>query len=260
MSSAQQPAGGKHPDGTETRGRMERWEKGWGSGRYSEPGQAFHQAEVHSILEKNFEHLKLSPGVGQRVLVPLCGKTVDMVYIADQNVHALGLEGVRRPIEEFQELIEVAKLPSSDRVVHASAQHHWRRASGGVVGIVEGDALSFEVDDKGHVDAVWDRAALVALSPADREPYVEMLSRVVKPGGRVLLTVVQHDIRKPEDDTPYGPPYSISEELIQELYGQSQFTILQELGKQDLLPNEPRWQSKGATFFHEASYLLEKGA
>lgn len=40
---------------------------------------------------------------------------------------------------------------------------------------------------------VWDRGALVALRPEDREDYVRVCDSVLAPGGRVLLTTMVYD-------------------------------------------------------------------
>jgi thiopurine S-methyltransferase len=239
---------------------LKRWEEGWASGRYSVLGQCFHKPAVHPLLDRFFTLLELRPGEGNQVLVPLCGKSVDMIYIADQRVNALGLEAISRPIDEFADLVQNEKLPADERVLHSAAQHHWQRDSQSFVGIVEGDALCFKSDqDKGPMDAVWDRAALVALRPEDREAYVAMLNRAVKPGGKILLCVVEHDITVSDEDTsPYGPPYSISADTVRNLCETSQLNVLRELYRQDNLESEPKWKGKGASYFLEVCYLLEK--
>ena len=69
--------------------RLERWHKGWDSGRYSVPGQGFHEAEPNRLLTKYLPYMQLIPKDDilkqQRVLVPLCGKSVDMIYFANQK-------------------------------------------------------------------------------------------------------------------------------------------------------------------------------
>lgn len=250
--------------------RLERWQKGWDSGRYSVPGQGFHKAEVNPFLVKHMPLLQLSPSEDickqDRVLVPLCGKTVDMVYFADQKISALGLEAIPRAIQEFAEIV---KLPKEAAVfpLHKNAQHNWKLNGNGYVGIVEGDALDFKVDEKGPVDAIWDRAALIALRPEDRDAYVFMLHNALKPGGRVLLSVVEHDMvvmpeghlssSTPPTGTlePYGPPYSITKEYVSSLYSKFNFNLLQELERRDLIAEEPKWQEKGATKFEQICYL-----
>jgi thiopurine S-methyltransferase len=258
--------------------RLARWEAGWASGRYSVPGQGFHQANVHPWLSLAafLPRLELTPRREEAerdvVLIPLCGKTVDLLYIAELQIGALGLEAVPRAIAEFAELAG-APTPGPSPL-HARAAHHWRTASGGLVAIVEGDALNFTVGERGAVDAVWDRGALVALRPEDRAAYVAMCAAALKPGKRILLAVVEHDlVASPEGGAageedaaavpaPYGPPFSFARSDVQALYegrdDSGAFTLVEELARCDKLAEEPRWAEKGATLFREVCYLLER--
>lgn len=40
---------------------------------------------------------------------------------------------------------------------------------------------------------VWDRGALVALRPEDREEYVSTCDSVLEPGGKILLATLVYD-------------------------------------------------------------------
>ena len=252
--------------------RLERWHKGWDSGRYSVPGQGFHEAEPNRLLTKYLPYMQLIPKDDilkqQRVLVPLCGKSVDMIYFANQKISALGLEAIPRAVFEFSEEINSPKDNASR--LHEKAEHNWNIKDAGIVSIVQGDALDFKIDEKGPVDAIWDRAALVALRPEDRGAYVSMLHDSIKEGGRVLLVVVEHDMVMPligssspsipneQELIPYGPPYSIPTETVKSLYTNNGFNFLEELYREDKIENEPRWKGKGATKFESVCYVLEK--
>ena len=250
--------------------RLERWHKGWDSGRYSVPGQGFHEAEPNRLLTKYLPYMQLIPKDDilkqQRVLVPLCGKSVDMIYFANQKISALGLEAIPRAVNEFSEEINSPKDNASR--LHEKAEHNWNIKDAGIVSIVQGDALDFKIDEKGPVDAIWDRAALVALRPEDRAAYVSMLHGSIKEGGRVLLVVVEHDMVMPcvesssqsipNKQVPYGPPYSIPTETVKSLYTNNGFNFLEELYREDKIEREPRWKGKGATKFESVCYILEK--
>ena len=248
--------------------RLQRWEVNWSSGRYSVPGQGFHQETVHPLLEKfSTPHLNLAPT--DKVLVPLCGKSVDMLYFAQQGLSVTGLEAIPRAIHEFGTIVHGHSLVAEKVVVHGNAtQHRWNMEETGDVCIVEGDAIEFKTGDQGPMDAIWDRGAVVALRPEDRCAYVAMCANAIKSGGRVLLCVVEHDLLKPSMDedqnstttaAPYGPPYSFTADDVVALYQQGPFHLIEELSRTELIDEEPRWKSKGATFFNEVCYLLEKG-
>ena len=74
-----------------------RWQKGWEAGRYSEAGIGFHHAAPNPHLLA-FEELLLP---ARRVLVPLCGKSVDLPYLASKGAAVVGVEGVARAVREF---------------------------------------------------------------------------------------------------------------------------------------------------------------
>jgi thiopurine S-methyltransferase len=266
--------------------RLQRWQDGWSSGRYSIPGQGFHQATVHPYLLAYLDTVvHRIPRHNARILLPLCGKTVDMIYLANEQITVIGLEAIPRAIAEFAEIVEEHGGGSMERVpdgvtCDAGLGHHsWmcsqKSNATTSITIVEGDALDFELEQaKGiPMDAVWDRGALVALRVKDRQAYVEMLSNVLKPGGRILLSVVEHDCKMEmegeKNDTattttttcsriPYGPPFSLTREDVEGLYTPFGVHLLNELVREDKLENEPRWKGKGATIFQEVCYLLEK--
>ena len=270
--------------------RLTRWHENWDSGRYSVPGQGFHQECVHPYLAAFLPQLinkshpnwdsafvpedSLVPedpsfGVDKSiVLIPLCGKTTDMIFLAQQPyISALGLEAVPRAIHEFATMVTEANGVATTQFLHSKAQHTFcfanqEKTSSGLIGIVEGDALDFEFDIR-QVDAIWDRGSVVALRPEDRSAYITMLGLALKIGGRVLLSVVEHDmVCVDTSDTaaavPYGPPFSFSTKEVGALYKQGYMHIVAELAREDKLESEPRWKSKGATIFEEVCYLLEK--
>ena len=266
--------------------RLDRWQTNWNEGRYSIPGQGFHQATVHPYLEKflpllnlvSTEHIPNNDIFNQnRILLPLCGKTVDMIYLCGKKINVLGLEAVPRAIEEFGTIIDAVDTdPKGDLkqhiLLHKEAQHRWIPNNNGVINIIQGDAMTFEIDDKGPLDGIWDRGSLVAIRPEDRVLYVTMCSNAIKTNGRLLLSVVEHDIMQVQEETikdddgevvniipgiPYGPPYSFTATDVIDLY-QGRFKLIKELIRENKLDDEPRWKSKGATKFEEVCYLLEK--
>jgi len=84
--------------------RLARWSRNWKAGRYSQPGKSFHQADVNYFL-KQYEDRLIDPQAEpeQNILVPLCGKSVDMVFLATRGHHVFGVEAVQRPVNEFEE-------------------------------------------------------------------------------------------------------------------------------------------------------------
>ncbi len=173
------------------------WLQAWRDGR-----TGFHRDEVNPTL------LRWAPalldGGPQHVLVPLCGKTLDLPWLASHGHRATGVELSSLALEQ---LFEREGLPP---VVHEVPPFRMWDAPGWEV--LEGDVFRLgELDLR--VSRVWDRGALVAL-PADLRPrYVEVVRSVMAPGAKVLLeTSVFDSARKP------GPPHSVPEGEVRSLW------------------------------------------
>ena len=117
--------------------------------------------------------------------------------------------------------------------------------------IVQGDA--FAVDTAilgGKVDAIWDRAALVAIQPRDRERYVAALKRVLTDDGVILLVTFAYDHTRLD-----GPPWSIDGDEVERLFG-ADFTI--EAGLCQAEPPGPRFIAAGITDVEETAWILRR--
>merc|ERR1711879_1056568 len=77
--------------------------------------------------------------------------------------------------------------------------------------LVEGDFLALgskEAQALVPFDAAFDRGSFVAVDPASRAKYAQVLSALMAPGGRVLLQAVEKDV---PSDGRLGPPFELSE-------------------------------------------------
>jgi len=102
-------------------------------------------------------------------------------------------------------------------------------------------------------DAVFDRGGLVAVDPSDRSAYAAALTRLVAPGGRVLLVAVEHP---PFAGGGLGPPFNVDLEAVKGLFsGAFEIEVLKH---EDRLPLEPVWGERGCTYFNEVTYLLTR--
>ena len=81
--------------------RLKSWQERWAANRTS-----WHLEQVNPHLKRHLKELIdpkicVAGGLGPRVLVPLCGKSVDMVFLAQKGYRVVGVEGVRQAVEEF---------------------------------------------------------------------------------------------------------------------------------------------------------------
>ena len=66
------------------------WQSFWQELWLRESAPPFHLPQVNPHLIRHFPQLRLAPGA--RVLVPLCGKSVDLGWLAAQGVEPVGVE------------------------------------------------------------------------------------------------------------------------------------------------------------------------
>jgi SAM-dependent methyltransferase len=167
-----------------------------------------------------------------------------MAYLAGKTdvTQVVGVDGVQKALDEFvQEHSDLNIHPVSTvdtctnvDVTTNNAKYHVLKGTN--IMLLRGDffALDSSVTD-GLFDAVFDRASLVAIDPSLRLEYVDTIQRLVRPGGKILLVVIERNSGDLEFDQA-GPPYSISDTEVRRLYqGQSwveSITLLDDNGEQ----------------------------
>ncbi|XP_030847420.1 probable thiopurine S-methyltransferase [Strongylocentrotus purpuratus] len=213
--------------------RLERWSEGWAEGRTS-----FHRTYVHkSLLEFQSKLLVKKPS---RVLVPLCGKTLDMRWFAEEGHEVVGVEGVLQAVMEF---FQEQELPYKESDVPGLKGAKLFENEDKKIKIYLCDFFQFSKDFAGQFDAIWDRGSLVAIDPSLRQQYTDLLLSVLSPGGRILNEVFEYN---PEEREPKGPPHCVPEEVIQKLFGE-RFSI-QLLANVDILEHNQFFKDLGLTW------------
>lgn len=217
------------------------WRGRWDSGQIG-----FHEGAPNAHLVRHVALLESSPAaLGARVLVPLCGKSVDLRYLAERGHHVVGCELVERAAGAF--FAEASVAPAASAQVPFDVLEAPIGVAGGSVRVLVGDALALTRAHTGDVDAVFDRAALIALPKDLRAAYAACVLDLLAPGGRVLLVTLEHDVGA-------GPPHSVPRDEVEALYGAR--TIIEPLGRAEVTSESPSLVAKGATRVHEAAYLL----
>ena len=170
------------------------WKSHWAEGRIG-----FHEGKPNSYLVEHHAKLATYP----RVLVPLCGKAEDLAYLAANGHEVVGVELVEDAVKAF--FAEHALVPE---VIADGPLVKYTAPS---ITIFAGDVFQATRERLGDIDAVWDRAALVALPDDMRRRYVDHVRALLPKGGRVLLVTFEHD-------APDGPPFSVEEAEVRVLY------------------------------------------
>ena len=173
------------------------WREKWAKGE-----TAFHQSEANPLLVDNMAKLELPHG--SRVFVPLCGKTRDIAWLLSQGYRVCGAELVETAVVQLFDGLGLAPV-----ITLEGAGCRYRAAE---VDIVVGDLFALSADVLGAVDAVYDRAALVALPQAMRERYAVHLIELTDAAPQLLLTFVY------DQSLMSGPPFSVSRDEVDRHY------------------------------------------
>ena len=135
---------------------------------------AFHQPQIHPHLIRFWPQLALPEGA--TVLVPLCGKSLDLGWLHQQGHRVIGVELSHIAIAAF--FAERGLQPQRQRL--GRFQRYWA----GTLELWCGDLFDLRREDLGDIAAVYDCAALTALPAASRGHYVRQLSSLLGTGGR----------------------------------------------------------------------------
>lgn len=169
--------------------------------RWQQRQIGFHQADIHPLLRQFWATLNLP--ADSEVLVPLCGKSKDMLWLHQQGHAVLGVELSEIALREFVDEHQLSAAP---------VQHdHYCGYDLADMTLLCGDFFHLSAADCAEVRAVYDRAALVALPPEMRQRYVEHMLTVL-PGGCQLLLISMESAGLGDR----GPPFMVNEAEIRE--------------------------------------------
>ncbi len=212
------------------------WLQRWQNGQ-----TGFHQDEVMPLLQKHWPALQLPTAA--RVLVPLCGKTLDLHWLAAQGHRVLGVELSPLAVTHF---FDDAGL---------QPQRHTSRAGehfiAGPIEIICGDAFALEPGMLADCSAVYDRAALIALPAGLRQRYLHSVYAHLPAGCRGLLITLEY----PQAEKA-GPPFSLDAAEVHILFG-TRWQV-QQLEHRDILGQEPRFRADGVTALSTGVYRLQR--
>lgn len=175
---------------------------------------AFHEGEANALLVAHFEKLFLERG--SRVFVPLCGKTRDIAWLLSRGCRVTGVELSELAIEQlFTDLGVEPRLSKAGELMRYSETD---------IDIFVGDFFDLSADVLGPVDAIYDRAALVALPQDMRKRYTKHLMATTGNAPQLLITF-EYDQSQMD-----GPPFSVSDGEVKQLYADRYNVTLVESG------------------------------
>ena len=176
------------------------WHQKWEAGQIG-----FHRADVNPMLVRHLPALRLAPGA--RVFLPLCGKTLDIGWLRSQGFRVAGAELSELAVQQlFDELgIEPNVSELGSLMLYQTEG----------LDVFVGDIFDLTAQALGPVDAVYDRAALVALPGDMRGRYADHVAVITGRAGQLLITF-EYD-----QSVMAGPPFSVPPAEVRGLYAPS---------------------------------------
>lgn len=207
--------------------------------RWSQDQIGFHLSEVNGYLRHYWPTLPADT----RVLVPLCGKSLDLAWLAEQGLRVLGIELAQIAVEAF---FSERQLQPEISVHGAFTQYR--------VGSLElwcGDFFALTAEDVADCAALYDRAALIALPAELRERYTAHLTRILPPTCRGLLITLDYDQAQMS-----GPPFAVTDQEVQRLLAPAWQPQL--LEARDVLGENWTFLQRGLSRLEERVYRLTR--
>lgn len=194
------------------------WQAKWDAGQIG-----FHSEAVHPALH-SYGDAWLADGP-HRILVPLCGKSVDLSWLAAKGHEVVGIELAHKAVVQ---LFEEAGLTAEWTDVPGG-----QRAQAGNLTVYCGNLFDISADTIGPVTRIWDRAAFIALHPDQRTAYVAHLRACMAPNATLLMNVLRYNPAVMD-----GPPWSVDESIVAQHWPEAS-----ELGHREAL--DDRWKARG---------------
>ncbi len=212
------------------------WRERWATNQLG-----FHLFEVNPGLRQHWQALAVAEGT--KVLVPLCGKSLDLMWLVGQGYRVLGVELSERAVEAFfseQNLTPRITQRGAFTVYEASGIEVWC-----------GDFFALDAQIVADCKALYDRAALIALPPPMRVRYAKHLNSLLAPGCRGLLITLDYDQTLKD-----GPPFAVSDDEVDLLLG-AHWTR-EVLAKRDILDQSSQFRKAGVPRLDERVYRLTR--
>ncbi len=209
--------------------------------RWADQQIGFHLDEVNPNLAQYWS--EIADREGQQVLVPLCGKSVDMIWLAAQGCQVMGVECSEQAVQQF---INEQQLTAT-----TSQQGEFTLYQAEDIQLLQGDFFKLTAALLQSVTAVYDRASLIALPVDMRMQYVELLQCNLPRSVTILLVTVDY-----EQALMQGPPFAVSHNEVERLYRPSFDISL--LDERNVIDDSPRFRERGLNHMFERVYKITR--
>lgn len=183
----------------------------------------FDQMQVNPYLikyEKIFESLE-----GKKIFIPLCGKSIDILWFLTHGAEVIGVEFSEVAIETF--------LSENNLIYKKVDKHPFIFYHADSLKFICGDLFQLEKNDVGEFDWIYDRASLIALDDMARVQYANKIFQLSSNQSKMFLITLSYGTTTLEP-----PPYSVTDEEVYSLFSKNfQIATLSKNENMDIMPH-----------------------
>lgn len=181
---------------------LERWK--------TEDNPRFHQLSTNPDLQSFLDAFSFK--TGDWALVPLCGKSLDLIYLLQSGFKVVGVELSKIAIELFFKENNISYELNNG--IYKAKEHP--------LTIYHQNFFDFESDIS--FSFIYDRACLVALPYQDRKRYAQKILSLADNSFEIFLVAFEFSNKNFDD----GPPFTVLEKEIRELYPSKKVYLLED--------------------------------
>lgn len=207
--------------------------------RWEQNQIGFHQEKINRHLQQQWSKFDIAPN--SRVFVPMCGKSNDMLWLLAEGYRVVGVELSPQAVSAF--FAENDLQPTR----YQRGEFFINEIDG--LQIFCGDFFALQSADVGKIDAVYDRAALVALPNNMRLDYASHMTSLLESNGKILLETFDYPQQQMQ-----GPPFSVQHDEVEKLF--HSWCDIDLLMSESVIERESHFKHRGLNQLHEHIYRL----
>ncbi len=211
--------------------------------RWNKNDIGFHRDNVHVLLPRFWADLHVAEGA--TVFVPLCGKSHDMIWLAEQGYKVVGVE--------LSPVAVAAFFAEQNVTPQTRPEGEFTVSSHGSYEIWCGDAFALPDKLLDQVSAVYDRASLVALPEDLQAKFAGFIAQKLPANAPIFLITLDYD---PSEIS--GPPFNISHDRIAALFQATH--AISFVHSHDAMGEHGGLRDRGLTALQESLHVLKRKA
>ena len=207
--------------------------------RWKQDRIGFHESRVNPYLPRYLPRFNLKPG--DTIFLPLCGKALDIAWLAEQGFQVIGIELSEIAIKSFfvEQGLAYQQFETDQFILRKS----------GNISLIQGDYFALQQEQLAGCKMVYDRASLIAIDADNRDRYSAHMRSIVPVDAGMLLITLEY-----EQAQMNGPPFAVLKPEVEQLY--AAHYAIEVLEQNDVIDERPRWRDQGLTHLIESVYRL----